>query len=125
VWSGTIEEVQASLLIAIAAAFLLHVYTLGFKAEGGWSWFMVGLLLFSLLPYAIAAKMSRFARLAGSAVGFAVGALIGDLFMHYQVFMVPNGSSAALGLLIMPFWNLLILCPIGALVGWAIARFLR
>ncbi len=116
---------QASLFITIAAAFLLHVYTLGFKAEGGWSWFMLGLLLFSLLPYAIAAKMSRFARLAGSAVGFAAGALVGDLFMHYQVFMVPNGSSAALGLLIMPFWNLLILGPLGALVGWAIARLLR
>ena len=112
-----------SLLLTIAAGCLLHLYTFAFKAEGGWSLFVVGLFAFSLTPYAVAAMLARFGRMASSALGFAAGALIGDLYMHYSVFIAPKGSTAALGLLFMPLWNLLVIGPGGALIGWAIARF--
>lgn len=69
--------------------------------------------------------VARCGRMASSALGFAAGALIGDLHMHYSVFIAPKGFTAALGLLFMPLWNLLIMGPVGALVGWAIARFIR
>ena len=113
-----------SLLLTIAAGCLLHLYTFAFKADGGWSLFVVGLFAFSLTPYAVAAILARFGRVASGALGFAAGALIGDVYMHYFVFIAPKGSTAALGLLFMPLWNLLILGPVGALVGWAIARFI-
>ena len=115
---------RRSFVLTIAAGCLLHLYTFTFKADGGWSLFVVGLLAFSLTPYAVAEILARFGRMASSALGFAAGALIGDLYMHYSVFMAPKGSTAALGLLFMPLWNLLILGPVGALIGWAIARFM-
>ena len=111
------------LLLTIAAGCLLHVYTFTIKAEGGWTLFVIGLFAFSLTPYAVAAIVARFGRMTSSALGFAVGALIGDLYMHYSVFIAPKGSTAALGLLFMPLWNLLMLGPVGALIGWAITRF--
>jgi hypothetical protein len=60
-----------------------------------------------------------------AALGIAAGALLGDLLMHYWVFIAPAHSTAALGLLVMPLWNLMILSPIGALVVWGIDRFVR
>ena len=112
------------LLLTIAAGCFLHLYTFAFKVEGGWSFFVIGLLAFSLTPYAVAAMLARFGRMASSAVGFAAGALMGDLYMHYSVFIAPKGSTTALGLLFMPLWNLLVLGPVGALIGWAVARYI-
>ena len=114
-----------SFVLTIAAGCLLQLYTFAFKADGGWSLFVVGLFAFSLTPYVVAAIVARVGRMASSALGFAAGALIGDLYMHYSVFIAPKGSTAALGLLFMPLWNLLILGPVGALLGWAIARYIR
>ena len=112
------------LVSTIAVGCLLHLYTFAAKADGGWSLFVVGLFAFSLTPYGVAAILARFGRMASSALGFAVGALIGDLYMRYSVFIAPKGSTAALGLLFMPMWNLLLIGPVGALVGWAISRFM-
>lgn len=117
----------APVVLVIAAACLLHVYTFAFKTEGGWSFFLLGLFAFSLSPYALAAAVAWWFRPAAllPALGFAAAALAGDLYMHYAVFIAPKGSTAALGLLIMPGWNLLLLGLAGALVGWGIARLIR
>ena len=111
-----------SIAIAVAAGCLLHVYTFVFKAEGGWSTFVAGLFAYSLTPYAVALILTWFQRARPAALGFAAGSLIGDIFMHYSVFIAPKGSTAALGLLFMPMWNLLLIGPLGAFVGWAIVR---
>ncbi|WP_298927126.1 hypothetical protein [uncultured Ramlibacter sp.] len=110
------------LILTIAAACLLHAYTWTFKAQDGWSLFTVCLFAFSLTPYAISAFMGRVWHALNAALGFAAGALAGDIFMHYAVFIAPKGSTAALGLLFMPVWNLLLLGPLGAVIGWACAR---
>ena len=115
---------RRSFVLTIAAGCLLHLYAFTIKADGDWSLFVVGLFAFSLTPYAVAAMLARFGRMASGALGFAVGALIGDFYMHYSVFIAPGGSTAALGLLFMPLWNLLLIGPLGALVGWAIARLI-
>jgi hypothetical protein len=113
---------RLTLILTIATGCLLHTYTYAFKAEGGWSMFAAGLFAFSLTPYAASAILARFWRAPSSALGFAAGALIGDIFMHYSVFIAPKGSTAALGLLFMPVWNLFLLGPLGAFIGWACAR---
>lgn len=118
-FSGT----RPFLLAIFAVGFLLHVYTIAFKAQGGWSLFGVGLFVYSLTPYTVAAALAVFRPTARSAAGFAAGALLGDLFMHYSVFIAPKGSTAALGLLFMPIWNLFLLGPIGGIVSWAGAKF--
>jgi hypothetical protein len=113
-----------SLLILLAVGFLLHAYTIALKAEGGWSLFTIGLFAYSLTPYTAAVVMASFRSTARAATGFAAGALIGDLFMNYSVFIAPKGSTAALGLLLMPMWNLFLLGPIGAILAWAAAKLI-
>lgn len=110
------------LLLPVLAGVFLHTYTALFVAEGGMSAFLVGLFLWSCLPYAIAGVLPFFRIRPGIAAGYAFGALLGDLFMHYSAFINPKGSTAALGLLFMPMWNLALLGPIGAVVAWVIHR---
>jgi hypothetical protein len=118
-------DLHRAAVTACAAGALLHVYTALFKAEGGFSAFLVGLVVWSCLPYAIAALVAMRGKRPAIALGAALGALAGDLFMHYSVFVAPKGSTAALGLLFMPLWNLLVLAPAGAAVAWAVARWRR
>ena len=113
---------RQSLLFVVAAGCILHLYTFAFKAEGGWSLFVLGLLGFSITPYLVAWFLGRYQRAVGFGLGFAAAALLGDLYMHYSVFINPKGSTAALGLLFMPIWNLLLLGPIGGGVGWVSAK---
>ena len=40
----------------------------------------------------------------------------------YSAFIHPTSSTAALGLLFMPLWNLLFFAPVGALLGWLISK---
>lgn len=103
---------------------VLHLYTALFKAEGGMDAiaFLIGLLLWSCSPYAIAALLARGRRVLWG-LGAAAACLAADVFMHYSVFVAPKGSTAALGLLFMPLWNLLVIGPAGALLCWLAYRF--
>jgi hypothetical protein len=107
------------------AGVVLHLYTVFFKAEGGMDAiaFLIGLLLWSCTPYAIAALLAR-GRHAVWGLGAATACLVADGFMHYSVFIAPEGSTAALGLLFMPLWNLLVIGPVGALLFWLAYRIL-
>ncbi|SDN27830.1 hypothetical protein [Polaromonas sp. JS666] len=105
-----------------AAGVLLHVYTAVFRADGGLSWFLLGLVLLSCLPYGIAAALTRARRAHLLALGWAIASLLADLYMHYSVFVAPKGSTAALGLLFMPIWNLLVIGPAGAVAVWGCHR---
>jgi len=109
-------------LAACSAGVLLHLYTAAFKAEGGISAFLVGLVLLSCAPYAIAAVLATRGRRALLALGAAGASLLADLYMHYSVFIAPQSSTAALGLLVMPVWNLLVVGPLGAVLLWLVHR---
>jgi hypothetical protein len=113
---------RQSLFFLVATGCTLHLYTFSLNATGTWSLFMFGLLAFSATPYLVALFIGRFRFAAGGGLGFAAAALLGDLYMHYSVFIAPKGSTAALGLLFMPIWNLLLLGPFGGLVGWATTK---
>lgn len=97
------------------------------KTEGGWSSFLLGLVAFSLSPYALAAAVAWWFRPAAllPALGFAAAALAGDLYMHYAVFIAPMGSTAALGLLIMPCGTRCCWAPLARWWGGDIARLIR
>jgi hypothetical protein len=110
--------------VLVAAGVLLHAYTTLVAAAGPVEAFHLGLLAWSCLPYLVAALLPRFGAAPSTAAGFALGALLGDLYMHYAVFIAPKGSTAALGLLFMPLWNFLVLGPLGALAVRAGVRLL-
>ncbi|MEO8121216.1 MAG: hypothetical protein ABI606_18075 [Rhodoferax sp.] len=113
------------MLIAILLGSLLHVYTVAFRSEGGPSLFLAGLLVFSLLPYGAAFVLSRMRVRKALATGFAVGALAGDVYAYYAVFVAPKSSTAALALLVIPIWNLLLLGPTGLVLAWVVATLIK
>ena len=112
-----------SALTLCGAGVALHLYTVVFKATGGEGdgagAFLIGLWVYSCAPYAISAWLAR-GRRAAWGLGAAAACLVADLYMHYSVFVAPAGSTAALGLLFMPLWNLLIIGPAGALLAGAV-----
>jgi len=109
-------------LCGIAAA--LHLYTAIFKAQGDAVGFLAGLVVLSLAPYAVAAGLVRSHRSKWLGLGAAAAVLLADGIMHYRVFVAPPGSTAAIGLLVMPVWNLLVVGPAGAVLVWFVHRLL-
>ena len=105
------------------AGALLHLYTAAFDADGKLSAFLIGLVVWSCLPYAVSASFActKPKRLQVLGLGAAAASLAGDGFMHYAV-VTSSSSTAALGLLFMPLWNLVALGPAGALSAWIIAK---
>lgn len=102
---------------------ILHLYTGFFKSEGEFDTFLTILILLSCTPYLICLflifmKKEQLIILFGAALP-----LILDLFMHYTVFIRPNSSTAALGLLFMPIWNIIVFMPLGLLIGFCLKKF--
>ena len=109
-------------LLASAAGALLHLYTAAFKATGGLSLFLAGLVLLSCLPYAIATSLASRPRTSVLGLGAALACLVVDVCIHYAIFVAPKSSTAAVGLVVTPLLNLLVAGPLGALVFWLGAR---
>ena len=108
-------------IATIAAAAILHASR---PFEGGLSAFVVGLFVWSMLPYAVCLGVA----LRGNALaapGGAIAALAIDGFMHYRVFVAPTSSTEALGLLSAPLANLFVFVPLGMLAGLGISRWSR
>lgn len=106
----------------VTLGMALHVYTFAFKAEGGVSLFAIGLFCWCIAPYVLAGVVGWQMQQAGIAAAYAAAALAGDAWMHHAVFIAPQSSTAALGLLFMPLWNLLVLGPAAALLAWLALR---
>jgi hypothetical protein len=114
------EEPKARRLcyIGLGTATLLHLSTALLENSGPIDSFTLALLGKSLLPYGIAFIVMLPFRKPRIALG-AIGAiLVMDIWMYFNVFVAPLSSTAALGLLFMPFWNLVLVCPLGCLLGW-------
>jgi hypothetical protein len=108
--------------LVIGCGILLHAYTAFFKAAGPVNTFLLGLMLWSWLPYVGSAVLLRVSKSAHAALGAALFALGADVAAFYSAFIHPTSSTAALGLLFMPLWNLLFFAPVGALLGWLISK---
>ena len=111
------------------SGLLLHLFTVTFRGEGDLDWaglgFLAGLLVWSLVPYLVWASVALIKRHMDPAIGGAAATLGFDLYMHYSVFVSPTGSTAALGLLFAPLWNLLLFGPIGASTSWLLLSLAR
>ena len=53
----------------------------------------------------------------GVSVAFAL-----DLLAHYDVFVNPTSSTAALALLVVPLWSALLFAPVVMLIAWLAVR---
>jgi hypothetical protein len=111
-------------LLTAVGGIVLHAFTVLFKAEGGASLFLLGLFLWSCAPYAICIFLALRGTSFLSALGGAALALCADCYMFWSVFLHPKSSTAALGLLFMPLWNLVVFMPLGMLIGHGLSKLL-
>ena len=119
------DPYRPAALLVCACGVALHAYTALVKASGGPSAFSLGLLAYSALPYLACAVLAlRFGKPLPALCG-AAAALAADGWMFHGVFIAPRGSTSALGLLVMPALNLLIVVPLGSLLGLAVAKATR
>jgi len=109
---------------AVIASFglLLHAYTAFFNSDVGPDSFTLGLMAWSFLPYLVVLVLLYVLRQPLIPLCAVIPILLLDLVNYYFVFVRPQSSTAAIGLLWMPLWNLVIVMPIGLLVGWLIQR---
>jgi len=97
---------------------VLHTFTWAVKSTH----FSVGFWLLSLSPYMAAACLYFWARKPHAAAGALVLPSLFDAGNYYSVFVDPQSSTAALGMLFVPLLNIAILVPLGAAVGWWVGR---
>lgn len=58
-------------------------------------------------------------------MGGLILAAIMDAGIFHSVFVAPESSTAPLGLLFMPLWNLVVFMPLGGGVGWWVGKRTR
>jgi hypothetical protein len=113
---STRSRLFAIAVIAIAAA--LHAYEQPAKSSApGFGWF-----LWSMVPYGVCLLVLLRAK---SGIPGALGvstAFALDLVAHYDVFVHPKGSTAALALLFVPLWSALIIAPVVMFAAWLAVR---
>ena len=104
----------------VAIGMLLHAFTELGHAIDGVGLFAAGLMFWSWLPYLLALLLLLWLRNPVMPLCGILGPFVLDMLVYYDVFIRPTSSTAAIALLFAPLWNLMILEPIGLLIGWPI-----
>jgi hypothetical protein len=107
-----------ALVTLLSLGLGLHVYIAFFMSAGGSDSFGIGLLQWSIVPYLVAGAIALISRNALMGIVAVALVLLVDAWTYYEVFIHPKGSTAALALLWIPLWNLVLVVPLGALAGW-------
>ena len=88
--------------------------------DGGGLVFLAGVTAFSCLPYGVTYLLTQHNAIRGATA--ATGALAADLFGVFTGLVRPQSSTAALAVVFMPLWNLLLVIPIAVVVATVIQR---
>jgi hypothetical protein len=105
---------RSSAYLLLLYGVVLHTYTNLFEAES----FSFGWWLWSLSPYLIRGLIFLIYKRPHATAGALIIPAILDAGNFYSVFIHPTSSTAALGMLFVPLWNLIIFVPVGTAVGW-------
>ena len=108
------SRARAVFFALLAFGLLLHTYTHAVMAES----FYAGFWLWSISPYLLTAVLSLHILSPLAAACALVLPVAADIATYYGVFIAPTSSTAAVGLVATPLWNLLVLLPLGAFIGW-------
>jgi hypothetical protein len=113
--------IRIAVILLLGFGVALHTYTATVLASS----FHAGFWLWSISPYLIVALMFWAGRLRFAVLGAVILPAIVDLLVHLAVFHAPQGSTAALGLVAAPLWNLVLFMPLGGVLGWLVDRRVR
>lgn len=106
------------LAVAIAAAVMHAIECFGQgKLDAGVAFFMWGMSPYLLCLLIASFGTLRLAPVVGGALALAV-----DLLVHHAVFVAPETSTDAMLLIFVPFWNALVIVPMGTIVAWLLLR---
>jgi len=101
---------------------ILHLRTAFWESSDPGSKYSVGLLIWSMLPYLIIIGVRK---ITHGALCAAVVVFLLDLSIHLEAFVWPSSSTAALGLLFMPLWNLILIIPLSFLAVYMIEKRIK
>lgn len=121
---GVFESMKTSCIVATALIVfgtVLHTYTWLVHASS----FSIPFWLWSMSPYLVAGALLWLFHQPQAATGAVVIPPIFDAANFYSVFVAPESSTAGLGMIFVPMWNLLVFVPVGGGIGWWIGRRLR
>lgn len=109
--------------LIILSGIGLHSYTLLSTLNSEHTVLSIGLMLVSILPYCICLILTLTnPGFYWVSFGGALAALVVDALTYHSVFISPQSSTAALGLLFAPLWNLFLFMPIGMVLGYGIKK---
>jgi hypothetical protein len=114
----TKHKLQKIIFILLLAGFVIHFKEVFWEISESAKPTITSLLLelaWGTLPYLVIFALRNktfYGALFAATVVFCF-----DLMMHLEVFYFPSSSTAALGLLFMPFWNLVLFTPLSFLAG--------
>ena len=105
-------------IAVIALAIALHAYEQLAKSSAP----SLGFFLWAMVPYAVCFLVLIRSRSGiPAALGVSV-ALALDLLAHYDVFVSPTSSTAALALVAVPLWSAFLFAPAVMVVAWLVVR---
>jgi hypothetical protein len=109
------------LLILLSLIPHLYVAGVGWR-EAGPSGFLVGLLLWNLVPVFIGA-LAAYSRFQRQGIGWLLATLVASLWALWVGLLDPRGSTSALIFLFLPAWNVGLVGPVGAVVATLWGRY--
>ncbi len=113
------KRIRQIIYVLIFLGTAIHLKAAFWESSDLGSGFSIGVLLWSILPYFMIFIFRKFlyGSLCAAVLVFAL-----DLWMHLEVFVFSSSSTAALVLLFMPLWNLVLVIPVAYLVGSMISK---
>jgi len=116
----------ASFFLLASAGLLLHGYTVFFRPESGIeSYWLFLLYMWIAAPYVLTIVVQIATRWVVGPLVAMVGLLVIDVWMHFTVFVSSKEPTAALTFLGLPVWNMILVVPLGLVLGWGIERSIR
>jgi hypothetical protein len=97
----------------------LHLYE---NLSGTSESFSIGFFCWTLAPHILALVLSCFRATRLPALAGAAVALLMDAWTFHRVFVYPASSTAAIALIWIPLWNILIFVPGATWIAWLINR---
>jgi hypothetical protein len=111
--------VRKAAITLIAVGIALNLYIFVFTGVVGV--FTILLFLFSSFPYLVCLSITIWKNKPLIALGGSILPILSSSLMYYD-FINSTSSTAAIGLGIVPLFNLIVLMPIGMLIGYLINR---
>jgi len=121
----SLKNLEYAIYTILFLGVCLHIFTAFVNSSERFTSFSLGVMAWSIVPYIICLIILRSVGTPIKALGASLLILIMDAWIYAEVFISPSSSNAAIGLIFMPFWDMVLVIPIGCLFGWLIEKYFK